>query len=247
MPRWKLVLSYDGTRYNGWQRQPTGRTVEGEIERCLETLYQQPIDLIGQGRTDAGVHALHQVAHFDLPDTLSPDRFLNGLQSLLPDDIAMVGTEEVEETFHARFDAVSRSYIYSCTTARRPLQRHMEWYIPNQPDVLLLNRCAEAVLGRYDFINFCIPPEGEKATTICEIVQSEWVQEGESLTYHIEGNRFLRHLVRRLVGTMMQVATGALTLEEFTTRITGPEISQKGHAAPPHGLLLSGVRYPITP
>jgi tRNA pseudouridine38-40 synthase len=241
--RYKLTFEYDGTLFSGWQIQPEARTVEGVIEQAFSKLYQQEIDIVGQGRTDAGVHALAQTAHVDLPDNYSKSRILHAMKGLLPDDVALKSIQKTDSDFHARFDAVSRVYQYRVSTRPSPLQRHVTWSAAGRLDPGVLSECSGLIMGEHDFCNFCIPPEEDQMTTICTILKSSWETEGDLYIYSIEGNRFLRHLVRRLVGTMVQVAAGRLELSEFESLLHGKERVQKGHSAPSHGLILTQVRY----
>ena len=243
MPRYKLTFEYDGTEFSGWQIQPDTRTVEGVIEDAFSTLFQQPVDIIGQGRTDSGVHALNQTAHADLTEKYSEDRILYAMRGLLPDDVALLNIEEVPEDFHSRFDALSRKYRYSILTKPSPLHRHTSWFVHGDINFNLLKSCAELIIGTHDFINFCIPPESPEMTTTCSIKKSEWIKDDNGFTYFIEGDRFLRHLVRRLVGSMVETALGKLTIDEFESLLNGPEQKQKAHSAPAHGLTLVEVTY----
>ncbi len=243
MRRYNLTFEYDGREFSGWQKQPDARTVEGVIEKAFSTLYQQEIDIVGQGRTDAGVHALGQTAHAELPDLYDTGRILHAMKGLLPDDAALLNIEPVPPGFHARFDAVSRSYWYQIMTRPSPLMRHYSWYVYSELDEKKLHQCAKMVEGEHDFVNFCIPSGDEFMTTICTITESRWEKEGEILVYNITGNRFLRHMVRRLVGTMIKVAEGSLFVSEFQELLHQEEATQKGHTAPAHGLFLENVNY----
>ena len=243
MNRYKLTFEYDGTAFSGWQIQPGVRTVEGEIEEAFARLYQQEIDIIGQGRTDAGVHAIAQTAHADLPEKYTRERILHAMKGLLPDDVALKTIEKTAPDFHARFDAVSRSYQYRISTRPSPLQRHITWNVTGKLNPELLSECAGLILGEHNFHNFCIPPEEEQMTTICFISKSSFETKGDLFIYSIDGNRFLRHLVRRLAGTMVQVAAGRLEFSEFKSLLLGKERVQKGYSAPSHGLVLIRVRY----
>ena len=218
--------------------------MEGEIEIAFAQLYQQEIDIIGQGRTDAGVHALAQTAHADLPERYTVDRILHAMKGLLPDDVALKTIEKTAPDFHARFDAVSRSYQYRISGWQTPLQRHVTWTLHGSLDPELLHRCAELILGEHNFRNFCIPPDEELMTTLCNIQKSSWEISSRGMLYTIEGNRFLRHLVRRLAGTMVNIAMGRQQYAEFELLLKGDERTQKGHSAPAHGLVLVNVRYP---
>lgn len=241
--RYKLTFEYDGTEFNGWQKQPEGRTVQGVIEKALSTFYQQDIRIVGQGRTDAGVHARAQVAHADLPASYSVARLHRALSGLLPKDVALMEAKNVEDDFHARFHAKCRSYQYIVLERPSPLLRNFSWYAFKPLSLELLSKCAEEIVGEHDFINFCIPPDDPKMTTICTINKSVWKKEDGILIYEIEGNRFLRHLVRRLVGAMIHVADGTQEIKYFQHLLKSRETKRKGHAAPAKGLTLVEVKY----
>lgn len=243
MRRYKLTFEYDGTDFSGWQRQPEGRTVEGVAESAFATLYQQEVDLIGQGRTDAGVHAACQTAHADLPETYDPGRVMHAMKGLLPQDVSLTAMEEVTGTFHARFDAIEREYRYCLMTRRSPLNRHFCWSHYKIPDQAVLQEAAGRVMGSHDFTNFCIPGDQGYGTTLCTITQSRWERDGDRWFYTIRGNRFLRHMVRRLVGSMVQLATGEITGSEFDRMLQPEEMKQKGYSAPAKGLVLMRVIY----
>jgi tRNA pseudouridine38-40 synthase len=243
MNRYKLTFEYDGTDFNGWQKQPSGRTVEGEIEKGFSQLFQQDIDVIGQGRTDAGVHAMAQVAHVDLPPTFTCNKIVHAMKGLLPRDIALHSVSQVASSFHARFDAVGRKYQYRATLGKSPMRRRSTWEISQTPDFKLLQKLATIIIGSHDFINFCVPSGDSYQTTICSIAESSWDLSGNQLSYTIQGNRFLRHMVRRLVGSMMHTATGRETTDDFTRLLKGKESKTKAFSAPPCGLILKEVLY----
>lgn len=234
---------YEGTEFKGWQKQPDERTVQGELENALETLYQQPVLTMGQGRTDSGVHAEGQIAHADLPEKFDSNRILHAMKGLLPKDMVMVDAEVVSDDFHARFHATSRQYRYQISQGRNPLLRRMAWNVESDIDFSLLEKCASDILGKHDFINFCIPPDEPEMTTLSEIFRSEWNQKNGLLIYRIEGNRFLRHLVRRLVGTMVHVGIGKISCDRFLEMLHGEASNVKGHAAPAKGLILETVQF----
>ncbi|MEX0771435.1 MAG: tRNA pseudouridine(38-40) synthase TruA [Balneolaceae bacterium] len=242
MARWKFKLEYDGTRFRGWQKQRHGRTVQEELEKALATFCQTDVKVMGQGRTDSGVHAEGQIAHADLPDHTPVERLLPAMRGLLPIDMAMIDAERVSDNFHARFDAKSRRYRYQIARRPFPLKRHLYWVHLQDLDTDILHKCASFILGEHNFKNYS-RQETKQQNTVCTITTSEWNIDGDLLVYRIEGNRFLRHLVRRLVGTMQQTATGKLSMDHFCHLLTASEVSKKGHAAPPEGLILENVRY----
>lgn len=244
MTRWKLTFEYDGSNFSGWQRQPDQRTAEEEAERAFSTLFQTDIDIVGQGRTDAGVHARAQTAHTDLPESISKFKLIHAMRGLLPPDLALTDAAETDPDFHARFHASSRRYSYLILQRKSPLLRDRAWNCYYTLNKFKLDELAAAVTGEHNFINFCIPPEGPTRSTRCTIMESRWIKKEELLYYYIEGNRFLRHMVRRLVGSMVKVAAEKMDSKLFFELLNEPELTQKAHSAPPHGLYLEHVSYP---
>lgn len=245
MPRWKLTIEFDGTHFSGWQRQQKGRTVQGELESALSTFYRNEIKVSGQGRTDRGVHAEGQVAHADLPGDMDPDRLLAAMRGLLPEDMAVIDSVTVSDDFHARFNAQSRLYRYQIATRPVPLKRHLHWLLLTPVEENTLHRCAEIIRGQHDFRNFAKeekPTEHVKSTG-CTITTSYWQREQDIWIYKIEGNRFLRHMVRRIVGSTIMTATGRMEMDAFRKLLDGKQVQRKGHSAPPDGLILEKVHY----
>lgn len=244
MKRYRLSFEYDGTHFFGWQKQPDVRTVEEEVEQALSTLFQKEVDVIGQGRTDSGVHAVMQVAHADLPPDIEPGQVLHAMRGLLPDDVSLTGIEEADVNFHARFDAISRSYLYRIVTEPTPLFRHICWYHSMKLEKSILYDCAKEIIGNHNFIRFCIPSGDEHQTTDCMISESYWIQENGFWIYRIKGNRFLRNMVRRLVGTMIKAASGKGTVSDFRKLIDQHEEEKlRIFTAPAKGLTLQKVLY----
>ena len=243
MNRWKLTFQYDGTEFHGWQKQPETRTVQGEIENALSVFCREEIQIMGQGRTDAGVHALAQIAHADLPESTDTEKLLHAMKGLLPEDVALTAAELTSPDFHARFDATSRQYRYQWITSPQPLHRKTAWQYYSEPDPLILDQTAKLVTGEHDFIGFCIPPDDDMLTTICEVTFCEWRCKESMWILEIRSNRFLRHMVRRLAGEMVHAATGRTGITEFEELLAGNVSHRKGFSAPPHGLLLTSVHY----
>ncbi len=243
MARYKLTFEYDGTDFSGWQIQPDARTVEQVVENTLSQLFNTHIDIVGQGRTDAGVHAREQTAHADLPDSLPPEKVLRAMEGMLPEDVSLLSLEKAGNDFHARFDASSRQYLYRIIRRNSPLNRHYTWYVYNKLDIEILHACAMEIIGTHDFVNFCIPPGPEKMSTMCDINESQWQETDKELHYIITGNRFLRHMVRRLAGTMIQVASGKQSFEGFQKLLKGEASDLKTFTAPSKGLTLKKVFY----
>lgn len=242
--RWKLTLEYDGSDFLGWQKQPDGRTVQQLLQEGLSSLCNEEIVVYGQGRTDRGVHARGQVAHADLPARFSADRLRDAMHGLLPEDLALVGAEPVHKEFHARFDALSRCYSYHLIGRRTPLCRRYCWEYTRRFSPEVLQECASILEGEHNFRSFCRVEPGSDTNTMCTVVESCWRRDGEFQVYHIRGNRFLRHMVRRLVGSMVLVATGRLDRSDFEALLSGEEPNgRKGFSAPPRGLFLDAVSY----
>lgn len=242
MPRYKISIEFDGTNYSGWQKQPNSNTVEAEIENALSRILSQAVDVIGQGRTDSGVHAEEQVAHFDFPDELDQDRLLYALLGMLPRDISVWDLQEVEVDFHARFDAVSRRYRYQIARRRVPLHRLTSEMVLGDLDLEAMFFCAQKVKGIHNFDSFT-KADNENPDSLCEVSCSTFSENDPLLIYHIEANRFVRHMVRRLVGTMIEVGQGKRTTDEFAKMIEEPSKRKNGHGAAAKGLILERVKY----
>lgn len=242
MPRYKLTIEYDGTNFSGWQIQPNDKTVEQTLEDAFSQILQRPVDLIGQGRTDAGVHARGQVAHVDLPDETNLEKLIYGVNGMAGEEIQIVGYEPIANDFHARFDAIGREYVYTITQKPVPLRRHLAWSLRQPADMNKLHECAALLKGEFDFSGFSKFNE-DNYTTICEIQRSEFEAEGEIIRYNIRANRFLRNMVRRLAGTMVRVAQGKMSKEEFIEVLENPGSSIPTFTAPAKGLVLEKVFY----
>ena len=242
MARYKLLIEFDGTHYSGWQKQPNSNTVEEEIESALSRILTQPVNIIGQGRTDSGVHAEGQVAHFDYSGDLSPDDLLYALLGVLPRDIAVWDMHKVSDNFHARFDARSRRYRYQIARRPVPLLRKKSEMILDDLHIEAMKQCAQKVFGAYNFDSFT-KPDNDNPDSICEVMESGFSVADPLLIYHIEANRFVRHMVRRLVGTMIEVGQGKRTVDEFKDMIDNPSKDKNGHGAAAKGLILEKVAY----
>jgi tRNA pseudouridine38-40 synthase len=243
MPTVRLDIEYDGSGFRGWARQPGLRTVQGELEAALQTVLREPVSLTVAGRTDTGVHARGQVASFQTDAELPPDlaRNLNGVG---PDDVAVIAAKAVPEEFDARGDARSRTYRYRVSTrpSPSPFERGRALWWPHRVDHEALEACAAALPGSHDFTAFT-PTQTDHVRFERDVLAASWEQGGEILSFLITADAFMRNMVRALVGTMLEVASGRRTVEDFTRLLKGAPRSAAGDTAPPHGLYLESVSY----
>jgi tRNA pseudouridine38-40 synthase len=249
MTTYRLTIAYDGGPFSGWAAQPGLRTVQGELEAALERILGgRRVELTVAGRTDAGVHAWGQVASFEL-DTDPPDRFAERLNAVLPPAISVLTAEPAPEGFDARRDARSRTYCYRvlASRVRDPFEEGRALLWPHRLDAALLDRCAAAAVGNHDFTAFT-PTETEHVRFERDVLRCEWQRSparvpGELLELWIEADAFMRHMVRVLVGTMLEVASGRRTVEDFEALLAGVPRDRAGETAPAHGLCLASVGY----
>lgn len=242
MSRYKMLIEFDGTNYSGWQIQPNANTIEEELETALSRILQEDIDIIGQGRTDAGVHAEGQVAHVDIDQEIDIDQLLYALLGVLSRDVCVWNMEKVDDSFHARFDGKSRQYRYQIITRPSALHYRTANYIYYDLNVEAMQECAVMIMGTHDFENFS-KTDKDQPDAICTVQDSNFFQEDYLITYRVKANRFVRHLVRRLVGTMIQVGSGKRTVEDFSDLLNGVEVEQTSHGALAKGLILEKVEY----
>lgn len=245
--RYFLAHSYHGLHFHGWQRQPNGRTVQGELERCLALLLRHEVNLIGAGRTDTGVHASRSFCHFDTEAPVSTD-FLYRLNGILPPDIGApalyLGVPDADGKLpHARFSATSRSYTYTIARYKQPLHDAQAWLLTHPLDKPLLLAAAQQLLSYTDFASFT-KAGGNQQTTFCTLFQSEWEEAGGLLRYHVKANRFLRGMVRALVGTQVEIASHRLPLQNLDQLVRNQDRRLAGPTVQAKGLALVDVAYP---
>lgn len=245
--RYFLFLSYRGTAYNGWQLQPGKHTVQGVINKALSTVLSEQINVTGAGRTDTGVHASFFCAHFDSArgEIDTDQQLIYNLNSLLPDDIAVNRIARVRQDANARFDALSRTYRYTITTIKDPFVSDTAWLLYWKLDTALLNEASAILLNHSDFTSFSRLHGGNKSNT-CRVTSAQWSGHHGRLVFTISADRFLRNMVRAIVGTLIPVGRGKLTLKEFEEIIKGRDRGLAGQSAPAHGLSLIAIDYPET-
>lgn len=240
--RYFIELSYKGTHYHGWQIQPDANSVQQEINIALSKILQEKIDVVGAGRTDAGVHASQMFAHFNSEKELS-NEFVYKFNSVLPNDIVIHSLLKVTDEKHARFDAVSRSYEYRIWLGRNPFLLDTSWQLYQQElDINKMNEAAQILLEYTDFECFS-KVKTDVNTFDCAITQAVWRKEGCKLTFYITANRFLRNMVRAIVGTLVEVGQEKKTVEDFRKVIESKKRSEAGLSVPAQGLFLTEVKY----
>ncbi|WP_345795464.1 tRNA pseudouridine(38-40) synthase TruA [Algoriphagus sp. CAU 1675] len=243
MKRYFIELSYNGTPFHGWQIQQNSFTVQESLESALSTYFKCPVTIMGSGRTDTGVHASMQVCHFDAPENFEIAKLTKSLNGILPKEIAIHNIRPVTHEAHARFDALERSYIYRIIFRKNPFLDEFAWTCFFQPDVDKMNRAAEALMRHDDFECFS-KVNTEVNHFRCQIKSAHWEQKDGELLFHITANRFLRGMVRAIVGTLIEIGTGKKAPEDLDKIIESKDRSKAGKAAPAKGLFLSKVTYP---
>jgi tRNA pseudouridine38-40 synthase len=259
MTRYFLELSYKGSRYAGFQIQENANTVQAEVEKAIHTILGIPslvkpgdkgrdsISLTGSSRTDTGVHALQNFFHFDLESKIDAlgikdaSQFRYKVNAVLPADIVLKNLYEMPSDAHCRFDAVSREYLYKINRVRNPFLRDTSYFYPYKLDLDLLNEAAAVVRDQTNFFAFC-KTNTQVKNFDCRIYRSEWKFRDDQIVYNIEGNRFLRGMVRLLTASLLRVGRGSLSIEQFRELFSG--VAKSGYSVPAHGLFLKRVNYP---
>ncbi len=240
----KLILEYDGTAYSGWQRQKNGLSVQEVVEEKLSIMTGEEVRIIGSGRTDAGVHAISQVANCKTSSKIPVDGFWKGLNSLLPQDIAVRGVCEVHSDFHARYSALEKVYLYRILNAqiRSPLHRLHTWFVPHDLDLEAMGKCLPMIRGEHDFAAFMASGSFVKSTTRT-VSSAELTRKGRIIEFEIKANGFLRHMVRNIAGTLVEVGQCRITPEGFMNILRAGDRTKAGITAPARGLFLKEVIY----
>jgi len=268
MPKYKLTLSYKGTRYCGWQVQPNGISIQEVVQGHLSQILQEPIAVKASGRTDAGVHALAQVAHFSTQNSLPLEKILQGLRSMLPDDISALSLEVVADSFDAQTSAKKKTYVYlvNNSSVRNPFLMDYAWHVYPPLNLPAMEACLKLIIGEHDFTSFtasdavtktfvrtiyeasCDPlslrgPKGAVAISPREIALAGWPRNDNLILFSFTGSGFLKHMVRNLVGTIVNVGEGKISIQEFQSILASKDRRNAGINAPPQGLFLMNVEY----
>ena len=244
-----MTVEYDGTRYYGWQEQKGARTVAGEVRRAAEAVLNQPAELLGAGRTDAGVHALAQVARLRASRRIKLVDLHHGLNDHLPPDINVLRVEEAGNSFDPRRDARARYYLYQISTRRTAFAKKAVWWVKDRLDAEAMQQAAALLIGRHDFARFCDKRAGEQSTIVV-VERAELGREGDLILFRIGASHFLWKMVRRLTGALVEVGRGSLSMDEFRRLLEdhrmgrgAPLFDTAAHTAPPSGLFLERVAY----
>ncbi len=245
--RYRMHIEYKGTDFHGWQIQPGVSTVQECIEQALATALRHTCHLTGSGRTDAGVHARGQVAHFDSEADIDLFRLKASLNGLLPDSVGILTLVEAEKEFHARYGALQRQYHYYITTEKHPLSIHQRTMIRPKPDFELMNSAAESLLGSYNFSAFC-KIKSETKNRVCNVLYAKWIKETYQGDWYFKiiANRFLHGMVRAITGTLLEVGHGKRPAASIKQLLASEDRTLAGPAAPAHGLVLEKVSYAVS-
>lgn len=243
--RYFLEIAYKGTAYHGWQIQHNAISVQEKLQQALKTVLRQEVETTGAGRTDAGVHATQLYVHVDIPSgkITAAQRFVHALNAILPSDISVQRILEVHADAHARFDAVSRSYEYHIHIGKNPFLQDASWSLRDIPDVSKMNEASQLLLGKKDFGCFS-KAHTQVFTNICTIKEARWELDGQKLTFYITADRFLRNMVRAIVGTLLEVGAKGKPPAHVTDVIASQDRSQAGASVPACGLYLTQIIYP---
>lgn len=242
--RYFIHFSYFGKHYHGWQVQPNATSVQGELTKALSLLLKSEIEIIGAGRTDSGVHAKEMYAHFDFNNEINSKELIKKLNSFLPKDIAVFDIFRVNDDAHARFDASRRTYQYHIHLQKDAFREDFSWYFYKNLDVQRMNKASEVLLKYIDFQCFS-KSNTDVFTYNCNIVEAFWKKEGNQLVFTVSADRFLRNMVRAIVGTLIGVGLHKVSIEQFEEIIKSKNRSKAGFSVPAHGLYLTKIEYPF--
>lgn len=245
MSRYFIYLSYDGSNYHGWQVQPNGNSVQAELQRALSILLRDDIEVVGAGRTDAGVHAQMMVSHFETEQKFMTEQLSYRLNRILPRDISIDRIIPVTDDMHARFSAVSRTYHYYIHTRKSPFLWRYSCPIHYQLDFDLMNKAGRILTTYYDFGAFCKSHTDVK-TTLCQVTEARWEKlDNNQYCFVITANRFLRNMVRAVVGTLIDIGRGKISIEEFKHIVESQKRTEAGESMPGNALFLWNIEYPL--
>ncbi|HKO77689.1 MAG TPA: tRNA pseudouridine(38-40) synthase TruA [Flavobacterium sp.] len=240
--RYFIKLAYNGTNYHGWQYQPNAASVQETMNKAFSTILNSEINLMGAGRTDTGVHAKEMYAHFDLETPFDIPNVIHKLNSFLPKDIVIYDVFPVDNEAHTRFDATKRTYEYHINTFKDVFLQEQSWYFHQKLDLDLMNEAAKSLLNHTDFQSFS-KVNTDVNTFDCSIFEAYWKQENEKLIFTISANRFLRNMVRSIVGTLINIGLHKITLDDFESIIESKNRDKAGFSVPAHGLYLTKIEY----
>jgi len=241
--RYFIELSYNGKDYHGWQNQPNAISVQEVVEKAMTTLLKEKISIVGAGRTDAGVHAIQMFAHFDIPEIKSLEKLIYNLNAFLPKDIAIHNIYKVNDDTHARFDAICRTYIYRISLVKNVFTFNDTYYFKQKLNVNIMNEATKIL---FEYKNFkCFSRSNTDVKTYnCDIMSAEWKIEDDEIIFTIKADRFLRNMVRAIVGTMIEIGTGKMKVAQLHNVIKSKDRSHAGASVPGHALYLSKIEYP---
>jgi tRNA pseudouridine38-40 synthase len=243
--RFFFEIAYNGTSYNGWQNQHNGIGVQSVVEEALSTILRKKVEIVGSGRTDTGVHCEQQFFHTDIEKEFEAENFIQRLNSFLPKAIVIHSIRKVKNDAHARYDAVERTYHYRITRKKNPFLDGLAWYYFKPVNVSRMNEAAGMMVGNHDFECFS-KVKTDVNHFLCDIKKASWKEEGDNLEFTIVANRFLRGMVRAVVGTLLDVGSGKISIQEFKRILESRDRKKAGANVPAHGLYLSKVKYPAT-
>ncbi len=240
--RYFIHLAYNGTRFSGWQIQPNASTIQGALTEVLQQLLGEEINIVGAGRTDSGVHATNYFAHFETEKEISTIDFCYKLNRMLPPDIVIFNIQPVADNMHARFSATARTYTYTITQEKNPFAQETEYYYPFNLNIESMNEACKLLLGTQDFTSFS-KLHTDVNNNICTITSAQWEQKDKKLLFTISANRFLRNMVRAIVGTMINVGRNKISLADFSAIIQSKNRQMAGMSIPACGLCLCDIQY----